>query len=342
LIEMRRLTLQDSMQAQALWLEAFPEDGDGFCDYYFTQLFPQDQYYGLFINGNLQSMAGVSRQKIRFLGNSLQVGFLRGVATRQSEQGKGYSSRVMEYVLHDLKSQGVPAAALKTYIHPFYHKFGFETCSYRCLREVKEHASVTGIELYRQVKQVPNEVLEAICACYQKYTADKDFFLERNVAYYRLMLMEALDLYDGILAIHRNASLQVDGYLVGFLEENGQLRAEELVCTETLHPQDFGELIEKFGCRTLVYKAFDSKEQADGMIRILNMAYFFQRRTDTVLSEKTQIYVRDPLFAENSGFWQTDLNRLPLWGNLKELTPGEAAVLLMESSGRMAGIFEEY
>lgn len=342
MIEMRRLTPQDSMQARMLWLDAFPEDGDGFCDYYFARLFPQDQYYGLFEQGKLQSMVGVSRQKIHFLGKLLQVGFLRGVATWKSEQGKGYSSRVMEYVLRDLKKQNVPAVALKTYIHSFYRKFGFEVCSYRCWHEVRENSPLTGMEFYDRVEQVPECILEGICACYRDYTADKDFFLERDSAYYRLMLTEALELYDGVLAVHTNEMQRIDGYLVGFAErESGKFRADELVCLETMHPQDFGGVAEKFNCSMLVYKAFDEREQADGMIRILDMAYFLRQKEQGVISEKEQIQVKDPLFTENNGWWQTDMNQ-PNSQPAKELSPGEAAVWLMESNGRQAGIFEEY
>ena len=332
-VQLRILQPADAAQAKALWLEAFPEDADGFADFYFREAYAQDQYWGLFSGKMLWSMAGVSRREMQFPGGAVPVGLLRGVATRKAAQGLGYSTRVLGTCLRQLAEEGVPLAALKTFIPAFYERLGFAAASRRAEGEISARAdeqAVQAFSFYAREADIPAAVREEIAACYRRYIAGKAVFLQRTEADFHLRYAELLDLSAGVLCVHRDAAGVVDGYFLAYDGGAGALYAEELLCCAPLRPEDFAPALSHLGAPRLRYKRFTG-ETTDAMLRVLDMRRFFERAEPPVGTP-----VRDQLIPQNDGNW-----RLPGEPSA-EKTPGQAAALLLGQAGQPVGIFEEY
>ncbi len=129
MIEIRALCQADIRQAQRLWEEAFPEDAEAFATWYFEHRFLPEDCYGLFEKGRLLSMAQVGKEPLWLNGTVLQANFLRGVATAKGQEGKGYASQLIHFILRDLESQGEAISILKSFIHQFYRRMGFQVYS---------------------------------------------------------------------------------------------------------------------------------------------------------------------------------------------------------------------
>ena len=341
-MEIRPLFLKDVEQGKELWLDAFPEDADGFCDYYFSHIFPQDKYYGLFIGGKLQSMAGLAIRTMNFLGVPIEAGFFRGVATKREQRGNGYSGLVIKHMLNVMNDQGLSLAALKTYIHAFYRKFGFETCSNRFMREIKLRGKKNGFKQYYTLAQVSEEILKQLLDCYSEYIKNKDFFLYRNSVYFQQILGEILDLYQGVLIVHYDEKQNMDAYMIAHADQEKQsLYADELVCIHHQTPSLFAGISTNFPFKKIIYKVFDEKKEEDGMIRILNMSNLLKKISTKIKRGCADISIQDEILSQNSGQWRINYkgDRTPEKVNL---TPGEAAVWLLKQERRLTGIFEEY
>ena len=227
-------------------------------------------------------------------------------------------------------------AALKTFIPAFYERLGFAAASHRSEEEVvarTDERAAQAFSFYTREADIPAWVREAIAACYQRYIAEKAVFLRRNEADFHLRYAEMLDLSAGVLCIHRGAAGEVDGYFLAYDGGEGTLYAEELLCCAPMRPADFGPALRRLGVSALRYKGFSGKT-SDAMLRVLDMRRFFER------AEPTQgILVRDPLFAENDGYWKAP-DGMPMTAGAH--TPGQAAGMLLAQAGRPTGIFEEY
>ena len=334
--QLRILQPADAAQAKALWLEAFPEDADGFADFYFREGYAQDRYWGLFSGEGLLSMAGVSCREMQFPGGAVPVGLLRGVATRKSAQGKGYSTRLLGACLRQLAEEGVPMAALKTFIPAFYERLGFAAASYRSEEEIivrTDERAAQGFSFYAREADIPTAVREAVAACYRRYIAGKALFLQRAEADFHLRYAELLDLNAGVLCVHRDAAGEVDGYFLAYDGGAGTLYAEELLCCAPMQPADFAPALRRLGVSALRYKGFSGKTP-DAMLRVLDMRRFFERA-----EMPRGISVRDSLFAGNNGYWKAS-GDMPVTAEAR--TPGQAAVSLLIRAGQPVGIFEEY
>ena len=329
---MRKLRREEQQAAQALWLDAFPEDADGFCAFYFAHEYPQDTYYGLFDNGRLCSMIGVAQVQIYLNGQTVPMPLLRGVATYAHLQGRGYAGRLLAYVLRELRSQGYGAAMLKTFIHGFYEKHGFAVCSYRTRRTLQAAAGNGEIAIYRNMCEIDDRLTDGLLATYTAYCRDKQLFLQRERRHIRRALTMALDVYGGVLAVYMKDGVP-DGYLIGYMDSDGTLQSDEAV-PGSGGESVFAEIAAKLGCDRVAYKAFGSGGEADAMIRVLDVQRWFRYRPQ---DSTFAFAVQDPLFPENCGDWQFGQ---PDNKQITILTPGQAAALTVDAD--KAGIYEEY
>lgn len=109
---------------KSIYLEGFREDGDDYADYFCGKhiknaiVFPPDS----------PLCAGyVIKRK---LSNGYYCAYFSAIATKQSERGKGYASKLIKLMLNKSYTDKYPFVVLSPFNSVFYKKFGFFTTQY--------------------------------------------------------------------------------------------------------------------------------------------------------------------------------------------------------------------
>ena len=297
MIEIRALCQADIRQAQRLWEEAFPEDAEAFATWYFEHRFLPEDCYGLFEKGRLLSMAQVGKEPLWLNGTVLQANFLRGVATAKGQEGKGYASQLIHFILRDLESQGEAISILKTFIHPFYRRTGYEVYSQR---EVKKIEGVEGeksaCHIYSSVKEISEALLLQLLDCYHAYLKGKSGYLYRDAAYLRRYLEEALDFSEGLLIVPKES----EAYCIAY-PENGALYAEEIVGEGENLPMLFAKIAKDMGMEFSYLCPHAREGEPDAMARAVSAQALLEK---TARQGSARIGLKDEILAGNCGVWE--------------------------------------
>ena len=357
--EIRLLEEADKILAKKLWEEAFPEDAGVFTSWYFENRFCPKSCYGLFAGDELASMAQVSRDPLWVDGKIFCANLLRGVATAKAQEGKGHASGLLKHILQELLKEGQELSVLKTFIHPFYRKLGYEVYSRRSVRSLKPGHGKEGAVCgqYRTVADIPPALLEQLVSRYRAYLQGRSGYLCRDSRYIRRMLEETLDFGGGLLLTF---GAPVEAYCIAYCGAE-KLYAEEAVADEE-HLQCFAQAAREMG-RSFAYLDMDSPGEADAMIRAVNVKKLLEQTVMAGAVEgQAHIEVEDELLPENCGVWQVRVENGVVQAEKTQrqaearLSSGELAVLCIggtlsrELPGHITrlwkraktGIFEQY
>jgi GNAT superfamily N-acetyltransferase len=109
---------------KALWVEAF-EDSKAYADFFFKHRF-EDISTFVYLNNNIPvSMAFVFDEELYHNGTYVDAGYIYGVATAKTHQGKGYSTEVLKHI-----QSLYPTTFLKPVserLFDFYSRKGYKT-----------------------------------------------------------------------------------------------------------------------------------------------------------------------------------------------------------------------
>lgn len=353
--EFRTLKKGDIGAAKALWEEAFPEDAGEFSDWYFQNRFCPAQCYGLFAGETLLSMGQVAQDALFVNGKTMPANFIRGVATAKAFEGRGYASLLLGKVLEELALHGQEISILKTFIHPFYRRLGYEVYSCRSVQEVAAAQNGDAVcTRYQSIEEISELKLEQILDCYRAYLRGKSGYLWRSKSYFRQMLQEALDVGGGILLA---VGEPVKGYCIAY-PQNETLFAEEMVASCKEQIQAFERAAREIRL-SFSYLSFEPGGEPDAMARAVCAKRLLEQ---TVCQGGARIRVVDDIIKENEGTWQIEAEGKKIFVEkvLGEpdicLTAGELSVLclggclqkeLPEKVERLwrrtqTGIFEQY
>lgn len=357
MIELRILSQADVRQAQRLWEEAFPEDAGEFAAWYFSHRFSPENCYGLFEEGRLLSMAQVGKEPLWLNGAVLRANFLRGVATAKGQERKGYASQLIRFILQELESQGEAISILKTFIHPFYRRMGYEAYSRREVRKIEDARKETrAYHIYSSANEVSEALLLQLLDCYHAYLNGKSGYLYRDTVYFRKFLEEALDFSKGVLIVPEGA----EAYCIAYLED-GALYAEEIVGAGENLPMFFAQIAKNMGMEFSYLCPFAQKGEPDAMARTVSAKALLEQ---TVRRGNARICLTDGILEENCGVWDVSTRDgmvLVQKSQAQEadicLSSGEMALLCMGGAlpgraipncvqelwdGAQLGIFEQY
>lgn len=358
-MEIRKLTANDKEQAETLWALAFPEDTEAFRRFYFTYEFPADTYYGIFEAGSLVCMAGMLPHNLQYFGKSVPAHMLRGVATHPEKTGQGLASTLMKYIMQQAYIEKWPFLSLKTFIHPFYERFGFATCTYVSDKPItaqpNERMCVKKITAYESLGE---QEFSDILSLYENYIREQNFYLVRNERLMKNKLYELLFVSGGLLYLVYEAQRLV-GYCMAYAHET-YIYGEECVFLKEEVLQHLAADIEINAHCSFVQRKENKGEAADAMVRVvhaktlLSMMHYRQ--------ERTIISLQDAFFKKNQGNWCVEKNSSGIIVKKAEnetadisLSAGELAAVLfghfpphLEAQAKMffvergTGIFEQY
>ncbi|MDE6417816.1 MAG: GNAT family N-acetyltransferase [Duncaniella sp.] len=116
-----------------IWQESF-KDPKSYVAMYFDRVYRDDEALTLADpQGETVSSLLLQHYSLTFHGTSLPLGYIAGAATRRSQRGKGYMSRLMTEALRASAARGDAMVALipaNEALYYFYARFGFETLFY--------------------------------------------------------------------------------------------------------------------------------------------------------------------------------------------------------------------
>ena len=135
----RYLTGEEKQTSRWLWQEAFPEDSQGFIDYYYKRktadnrvLVKEDE------EGRLLSMAHLNPYHVMVKGRLWELNYIVGVATAADSRRQGHMRDMLGRLLLDLHDEGAPFCYLMPASEGIYLPFGFRFVFNQPLWQIKE------------------------------------------------------------------------------------------------------------------------------------------------------------------------------------------------------------
>jgi len=324
-MEIRELEKKEVKLAKQLWEEVFMEDRGAYADWFFQNVFRPERCSGVFGDGGeLLSMATRADYQIWIRGRAFESNFVQGVATRPAEQGRGYSSALQIYLLHKLFKEGQAVAALTTFIHPFYEKFGYGTYVFGGEESIPA-GNGGGYLSYSRAAAVSEALMEKLAALYGQSMAGRSGWVIRDAAYYRRYLIDCLD-QSGYLLLVAGDEAEPGGYAI-VKKQPDRLLATELVMG-TARPADFAGAAADLGLPSFVWRTFEG-DRPEAMLRVVNVKKFVEKLR---LGDGECVFaIEDPFIEANTGSWHFFSEN----GRVKA-TPTRADALIRLSIGGFA------
>lgn len=188
-------------EALALWNNCFPEDEDGFSEFYYRKRSNYKNVLALFESGKMVSMLHILPYPLELNGETRDCRMVAGVATLREYRNKGYAGALLNESNRLMSKAGICAAVLQPFDTAYYAKFG-----YKPLSNMKEcichpHGAAS------QIDELFEPDAATLLNIYNGYRVKYNAMMDRDEAYCALMLEEA----------------KVDG---GFVLCNGQAYAK--------------------------------------------------------------------------------------------------------------------
>ena len=135
----RYLTGEEKQTSRWLWQEAFPEDSQGFIDYYYKRktadnrvLVKEDE------EGRLLSMAHLNPYHVMVKGRLWELNYIVVVATAADSRRQGHMRDMLGRLLLNLHDEGAPFCYLMPASEGIYLPFGFRFVFNQPLWQIKE------------------------------------------------------------------------------------------------------------------------------------------------------------------------------------------------------------
>ncbi len=280
----RYLENEEKDICRTLWNEAFPEDSDEFCDYYFSEKTKDNKIIVSGEDGRIFSMINRNPYRISLRKREVISDYIVGVATAESERNKGYMRSLMLAVLKDMDSEEMPFTFLMPARESLYLPYDFRYI-FDQPRWVLRYSPSIRREEPGSEDLIP-DLAEWQNAWFEKHY---EVFAVRDESYLRRMKKE-LDSEDG------SVSLIFDGDdFVGMESEWGlKERSMRYLYTD-----------EKY--RTLV------ANRPAIMARIINIPEFvkgIRLKSECIDDEiKVKVGIQDILIPDNQGTWDWTITK---------------------------------
>lgn len=204
---MKKATPSDLPQIKNLWQASFQEETQESTAYFFDHLYHEEDCYLLMSEDELISMLQIRKMNIMLLERMEQVSFVFGVATNKEYEGCGYMKRLLNHVLDSLKEYE-NFVLLQAYNWELYKSFGFQE-TYQLAKTKLDRSYYTSP---RGEFQKPKDCSELV-SLYKDYTADKNGYRVRDIAYYEDFLVPYKTLWGQHIYQHTIED-KTDGYII--------------------------------------------------------------------------------------------------------------------------------
>lgn len=125
---------EDVLRLRTLWLACFPEDDDGYCDFFLNRWFRPDRCLVIGNGTELESMVHLFTAELwnrgQFRGSYL---YLYAVGTAPAHRGQGNLGKLLRGCLELAKERGMSGILLTSAegLEPLYEHYGMQPCAVR-------------------------------------------------------------------------------------------------------------------------------------------------------------------------------------------------------------------
>lgn len=121
----RYLEKEEKERCRDLWKEAFPEDSESFCDYYFKEKMKDNQVLVCEEEKRIVAMLHRNPYRISMREKICTCDYIVGVATAVSERNKGHMRGLILAMLRDMQEERMPFAFLMPARESLYLPYDF-------------------------------------------------------------------------------------------------------------------------------------------------------------------------------------------------------------------------
>ncbi|MCI8511632.1 MAG: GNAT family N-acetyltransferase [Lachnospiraceae bacterium] len=121
----RYLKAEEKNRCLKLWREAFSEDSDAFCDYYFKEKTRDNRVLACEEDGRIVSMLHQNPYRIFLRGAEVCCDYIVGVATAVSERNKGHMRGLLLTALREMNEERMPFTFLMPARESLYRPYDF-------------------------------------------------------------------------------------------------------------------------------------------------------------------------------------------------------------------------
>jgi len=149
----------DPENLKALWKRCFPQDTDSFIDFYFKEVYREEESLVHIENGQVVAFLQMISYNIK-IGKTIHPSiYLSGVMTHPDYRRKGYMNQLLQKAFDEMKCRKKAFVFLipqEEYLFDFYAKFGFERAFPSPIfgkfnRKKWQHPSV---QIYRNINEI--------------------------------------------------------------------------------------------------------------------------------------------------------------------------------------------
>lgn len=121
----RYLSMEEKGRCRELWNEAFPEDSEAFCDYYFKEKMKDNQVLVCEEEKRIVAMLHRNPYRISMRETVRVCDYIVGVATAISERNKGHMRSLLFAMLRDMQEERMPFTFLMPARESLYLPYDF-------------------------------------------------------------------------------------------------------------------------------------------------------------------------------------------------------------------------
>lgn len=283
---MHYLKSEEKKKSRQLWEEAFDEDSQAFCDYYYSEKTRDNQILVIEEEGRILSMLHRNPYVLQVENRRWNCDYIVGVATSSDQRRQGYMRRLMEKCLTDMRKEHMPFCFLMPAFEALYTPFGFTYM----FDKPKWQLSQTWKQKLERKTVLPGEEEAAAQWMNRWLTHRYKVFAVRDEAYVHRLAKE-LESENGTMEWMRNGT-----ETAGIFAQWGIEKKEQRI----LYCQD--KYVEK-----------DGEALPCIMGRIVDLEEFMSAISlseDASEDERTVfLEVQDEQIAENAGIWKWTLNK---------------------------------
>lgn len=308
---MAYLRQEEKQRSRELWEEAFPEDTQSFCDYYYEEKTKDNRILAHEEDGRIVSMLHLNPYRMMVKKQIWRCDYIVGVATAKDKRHQGHMRELLAEMMADMYQEGRQFCFLMPADEAIYRPFDFVYIfdqphwvlkSHSDLKEVPydlEHASE-----YHPVQEVADWMTTWLHRRYEVYAFRDEAYLKR--------LMKELQSEDGEMTLLYNDERMVGVRCRWGIKEKTQ---RILLCEE-------------------VYMEEEKAPAPAIMARIIHLQNFIKiiglKRGCGKEEVSVKLNVKDELCAENNG---TYLWHLRKDGSVLEKMQENSSVVMAAEAG---------
>jgi predicted acetyltransferase len=235
---------------KTLYSDCF-QDGKGYIDFYFNNMFSNNRCFGIIEDNTLVSMAFITNKTIIFNLLPIKCPLISAVCVKESHRNRGYAFRLIEHIKNTLKDEGFSCIYLSPVNPAIYKKNSFIPFCYEEDFEINYDGKSKAI-----LQKANFEDIDILLKAYCDFTANKNAFCLRKRIYFE-MLLKASKFSNPIYLIYENKKCL------------GYIYFDDTYWDISVKPQDLCK-VEALNGKIVSIAPSDKKQRISQMICILD------------------------------------------------------------------------